>query len=392
MNAARHAALDAARAFVTLLVVAHHAVLAYAGFVPAAGRPFAQIPLHWSAFPVVDEARWRGFDVLILLNDSFFMPLMFLLAGLFVRDGLRRKGPATYLRQRAYRLGYPFLFCVVVLAPLAYWPSYLQSGGTASAGAFVAQWLALDHQPPGPAWFLAVLLACDTLAAGLAASRPGALTRLGDMGAAIVQRPWKVFVLLAGLGLLLQTPLLLHYGEAHWFAFGPLSIQASRCLLYPMYYLVGMALAAGAPLFLRDAALARHWRRWLGFALGLFVLFLVTKISVATFIAAIVAPLTCAATSLAVLACFARRPPRVSPAFRFATENAYGVFILHYALVSWLQYSLLSAPLPALVKGLCVFIVATGLAASATAVLRRLGWLAGILGNRPLAPSGSPSG
>ena len=64
----RLVALDNLRGFVVLLVVLHHAVLAY--------WVFGHVDhLHdaLSTAPVVDPQRWAGFDVLVLLNDSFFM-------------------------------------------------------------------------------------------------------------------------------------------------------------------------------------------------------------------------------------------------------------------------------------------------------------------------------
>ena len=65
-------ALDYLRGFVIVLVVLHHAVLAYCRF----GR-FDRRHYFLSTAPVVDTTRWLGFDLLVLLNDSFFMPLMF---------------------------------------------------------------------------------------------------------------------------------------------------------------------------------------------------------------------------------------------------------------------------------------------------------------------------
>src|SRR6266513_2911526 len=79
----RVVALDRARTFITLLVVLHHSVVNYTHF--GAG----------------DKMRWLGFDLVVLFNDSFFMAFMFLISGLFVHDGLTRKGSATFLRDRA---------------------------------------------------------------------------------------------------------------------------------------------------------------------------------------------------------------------------------------------------------------------------------------------------
>jgi uncharacterized membrane protein YcfT len=90
--ASRVIGLDHLRGFVIALVVLHHSVLAYCRY-----AHFDRQHYLLSTAPVVDSERWPGFDLLVLVNDSFFMPLMFLLAGLFVWPSLRRKGAAGYL-------------------------------------------------------------------------------------------------------------------------------------------------------------------------------------------------------------------------------------------------------------------------------------------------------
>src|ERR1043165_4231234 len=56
----RIGALDRARTFITLLVLLHHSVVNY------------------TRFGNGDRARWLGFDLIVLFNDSFFMAFMFL--------------------------------------------------------------------------------------------------------------------------------------------------------------------------------------------------------------------------------------------------------------------------------------------------------------------------
>ena len=119
----RNAALDRARTFITLLVLANHSVVGYTQF----GRFY---PNHylWSTAPIVDTQRWGGFNVLTLFNDAFFMSLMFLLSGLFVWPSLKRKGIAHFLRDRALRLGLPFLAAIFILMPIAYYASFRLTG------------------------------------------------------------------------------------------------------------------------------------------------------------------------------------------------------------------------------------------------------------------------
>lgn len=45
-------------------------------------------------------------------------------------DGLARKKPLCFLRGRLLRLGLPFTVAELTIMPLAYYPSFLQAGGT----------------------------------------------------------------------------------------------------------------------------------------------------------------------------------------------------------------------------------------------------------------------
>src|SRR5262249_1731597 len=64
------------RAFIKLLVGAHHAALAYYPQAPEPAASFAEGPRLWRAFPVVDAHRWPGFGLFVGFNDVFFMALM----------------------------------------------------------------------------------------------------------------------------------------------------------------------------------------------------------------------------------------------------------------------------------------------------------------------------
>src|SRR5215469_2900620 len=108
-------ALDNLRAFVILLVLSFHSVLAYLNFLPASPFPFGSPPYLWRAFPIVDTARWFGFDLFCAWQDVFLMSLFFFLSGLFVWRSLERKGTRAFLHDRIVRLGVPFAFAVALL-------------------------------------------------------------------------------------------------------------------------------------------------------------------------------------------------------------------------------------------------------------------------------------
>ena len=372
------------RAFLTVLVLAHHAVLAYISFVPPPSRSLLTQPQWWLAFPVVDSHRWAGFDLLVGFNDVFFMSLMFFLSGLFVWNSLQRKGPSAFLHDRAVRLGIPFLVSIAVLAPLAYFPSYLLTGKSASLGAFGKQWLSLRHWPSGPAWFLSILLAFDCLAAVLWTKFPDWGTFLGRALSRAWRTPWTSFGFLAAISALAYIPMTLAFNPISWITFGPFTIQTSRLFHYAVYFLVAVALGAFSldrALLARDGKLAQHWPRWLTAALlafGLQVVIGLTALSAHTAtpmwttLAGLTFVLSCAASSFACLALFARFAARRFCLFDSLRDNAYGIYLVHYAFVSWLQYALLKAALPAATKGLFVFFGALALSWTTVAALRRI--------------------
>jgi len=153
----RNLAIDYLRSGVTILVVVHHAALAYATF-----SHYDPVLYLRSTAPVVDKLRWMPFDLLVGFNDMFFMPLMFLISGLFVTPSLERKGCGRFLLDRTKRLGIPFIISAMVLSPLAFYPSWLLSDAV-SRGEFLPGFFDGNNWTPGPAWFLWLLLAFPVL-------------------------------------------------------------------------------------------------------------------------------------------------------------------------------------------------------------------------------------
>src|SRR5262252_1719349 len=127
--------LDNLRTLVILLVLSFHSVLAYLNFLPASPFPLDAPPYLWRAFPIVDTARWFGFDLFCAWQDVFLMSLFFFLSGLFAWRSLERKGTQAFLYDRIVRLGIPFTFVVVLLMPLANYPTYLQTAVDPGFGA-----------------------------------------------------------------------------------------------------------------------------------------------------------------------------------------------------------------------------------------------------------------
>jgi len=371
------------RAFVTALVVAHHAVLAYFQYAPPP-MPFTTEPRLWRAFPVVDSARWPGFSLFVGFNDVFFMSLMFFLSGLFVWNSLRRKGVVPFLRDRFLRLGIPFAVAAALIAPIAYYPAYLTSTTSPSVSGYLKAWFAMRDWPAGPAWFVWLLLAFDCVAAGLYLLSPKWGESIGRLTSSAARRPAAFFALLVAASAAVYLPMSLVFTPMAWATLGPFTFQTSRLFHYFVYFVTGIGVGAWGierGLLAPDGKLARRWWRWMLRAA------LAYAAVVAIVIAAFAAPahvtlwavtgsftfaLSCAASGFAFLGLFvhfAKKPRRVFDSLR---DNAYGIYLVHYAFVAWVQYLLLPASMPGLVKGLIAFLGALALSWGFTAALRRI--------------------
>ncbi len=391
--APRSAPLDALRSLLTLLVVAHHAVLAYFLYLPPPGAFDAR--LVWGAFPIIDPARAPGVDALLLWNDSFFMALLFLLAGLFTGPSLRRKGTGGFVGDRFMRLGVPFVVSAAVLAPLAYYPAYLQRAAATPADGFVEAWARLGVWPAGPAWFLWVLLAFSGIVALLHAAAPrvgDALGRLGDWCAARPARLVGVWVVLA---LLAYVPVVMRVNPMVWSSWGPFFVQTSRVGLYAAYFLFGVALGWRGTglreLVAPEGPLARRWVRWQVAAGVGFVAFMAAVIVAAikasrgqfspewNLAASALMAASGVLTSAGLLAWAARKRGVENALWASLRRNAYGIYLVHYAVVVWLQHALLPVAWPGLAKALVVTAAGIALSWALAAALRRLPGLRRVL-------------
>ena len=378
----RSVPIDALRASVTLLVVGHHAALAYHPFAPPPAASLLTEPVWWTAVPVVDAHRTMAAALFTGWNDGFFMALMFLLSGLFCAPSIARKGARAFLRDRVRRLAIPFAIMAAPLAPLAYYPSYLATAAPLGVGGYARDWLSLSFWPAGPAWFLWVLLAFDAAAATAFALRPGWASSAAARLSGLLERPVAAFGLLAGLSAVVFVPLTLAFHPLHWTTVGPFAVQTSRVLLYALYFTAGVVIGASGferGLLAPDGRLARRWSLWVGAAVLAFAAATVAVIASMSPAAsrpvqvtwALASVVSCAASSFALCASFVRFARRPSAAKESLAASAFGIYALHYPVVSWLQWAGLGLALPGIVKATGVTLAAIGLSWALVAALRR---------------------
>jgi peptidoglycan/LPS O-acetylase OafA/YrhL len=388
---ARDASFDYLRAFIVLLVLLHHSVLAYAIMWPAQPKTFTILPA-----PIIDPQRWAGFDILVMFNDTFFMALMFLLSGLFVWPGLQRKGGAKFLRDRVVRLGIPFAAASAILMPLAYYPSYAVTGADPGLLAYARAWLSLGFWPSGPAWFIWLLLVFDAVAAGIYMLWRRSTTMTQARRPTVHRRAPAFVAMLLIVSLLVYVPMELVIGADSWLTLGPFSFQASRPLLYAAYFLAGIYMGAsgtGSGFLARNAGLARRWLIWIlaglaAYALRLaFIVMLVVPVarahqplpSTLRLLSDLTFILCCGTISFASIALFRRFAVAHRPVFDSLSASSYGMYLVHYPVVVWFQFALLAVALGPIAKGAIVSVGAVVLSWGIVVALRRVPVIARVL-------------
>ena len=372
-------ALGYLRAFVIVLVVAHHSALGYLPYAPPPQSTLLVPPPIWQGIPVLDAHRWFGSLVLVIFNDNFFMSLMFFLSGLFFWQGLQRKGTAQFLQDRLLRLGIPFLFMAALFSPIAYYPSYLQTTAHTGLHGFWSQWRQLPGWPAGPGWFIWLLLLFDSVAAGLFTARPALAPALGRLTTRFTRTPLSAFVGLSLVSILTYVPMAAVLSAAAWTGWGPFSFQTSRILLYFAYFLLAVGLGAAGldgGILAPGSALARRWLAMTAAAIvalvaALAFAFLGARLPGHAVWAAILLAISCAASSLAFTAIFLRFMQQPRSGWTSLAANSYGIYVVHYMLVSWTQYALLPVSVSAVLKFAVVLTVALLLSWGFSAAVRR---------------------
>jgi Acyltransferase family len=366
----RNAALDRTRTFLTLVVLLHHAVIPY------------------THFGHTDPKSWIGFDMIVLATDSFFMAMFFFLSGLFVWTGLARKGPLSYLSDRLFRLGLPFVICAFTLIPLAYYAIALRRTPDLSFSAFWWKTITVGPWPSGPIWFLWVLFSFDLLASllyRLSPRLPEPINRLSLRG---YERPAEFFAVMFAVTAVLYIPWRMYWGPGSWFEFGPFSVQRGRVLLYATYFFFGAGIGLAnlnRGLLSADGRLAKSSWSWMIAALVpyclLWVLIYIKRgilgnparlpgwyeASYGFFFAAF-----SVAIMLAILAYFLRFKQSGWSILDPMQSAAYGMFLVHYPIVLWLQYWLFDFDIPAIAKALTAFVLTVVFSWAVTEALRKI--------------------
>jgi glucans biosynthesis protein C len=348
--------VDAVRVILILLVVAHHSVESYVT---------AQPP----EIPLPDPPLARG-GVFLWVNAAFFMGMFFFLGGYFTPGAFDRKGAATFLSDRALRLGVPLALGTILIVPLPGW-SHIALDPTLPP---VSYWTYLtrdffgggpkpDYWPPterwpafnfGHLWFLEHLLVYAVLYAAFRAIMPpddGKLWRKPPSHLAIA----TYAILLAAATFIVR----IWYPQGRWIGFLHfIQMEPAHLPQYLSLFVIGVY--AGPRRWLETMP-TRRALVWLAIGVGLALL--------AYVLAATTAPTRVAAddTSRQLRICTAEAfictgmcvgLPVLSRelglgagrVWQALARNVFAIYVFHFPIVLLLQWALIDAPMPKLMR------------------------------------------
>ncbi len=367
-TSARLSYIDNLRWTMIFLVISMHAADTYS---PLGSWYFTdRTPLSHGA--LVFFAAWQ------MYLQSFFMGLLFFVAGFFLPPSFDRKGPVRFIKDRAYRLGLPVLFYMFILGPVTEY--YVAHSWTSTRPTSMAnEWIKHIRngeflQENGPLWFcLALLIFSVTYAALRPSTRKEATPRPDTktlIGFALLMGAVTFVVRSAQVPTFLNMQLRDFPQYILLFAAG---IRASRggwlsklhvssairwvCVVLPLGFAAWLAILFGG-------SSMNHVARWTWQAAGL----------------ALWESFTCIAISLGLLVLFRERFNDQGRLSKFLSDNAFAVYVFHPPIVILGARALHGVDWPPVVKFATLTVI--GIVVSFTlsaAVFRRIPLLRGIL-------------
>lgn len=379
--------IDNLRSFITLLVVAHHAALAYTTFSYFDPNTYIN-----STHPVVDHQRWFPLDVFTNFNDIFFMPLMFLISGLFFFKAFKKKGAGQFLSERIKRLGFVFIFFELFVIPFAYIPSYYLVNHQFQLKNFIADYFQHQQWPVGPPWFIWLLLlfnfACVCVPQKFYVAG-------GQLFIHLFKTPFRFLLVFLMFTALMLIPLSLQIGQYTWTGFGPFDFQLNRVLFYFLFFLTGSIWGSvqwEKELFSHGKLLNYQLPFWISLSLFFFgatevftfkgfgfMSSLHVNPTIANLSFMILFVISAVMISLTFLYLFKTYFNRFSFIWVSLSKSAYGIYLFHYVFVTWFQFLCLNIKIQAELKFMLVFLLSTFLSWLLVHLLKKSKFISSII-------------
>lgn len=214
--------LDNLKLFIVWLMVVFHIAMSYMAYVP-----------EW--WYVIDGDSALSGTVFVIWADVFIMPVMFFVSGYFGLNSLSRQSPGRFWRSKWKRIGLPWIFGAMVIAPYIAYLTFASRGIPMSYGDFYIEQFWGPFYQHGHYWYLGFLMCLYLLLFILCNVFPGLKQRCRASHPSALLFG-AVFVICAASMAVINS----YVPDAIWIH--PLYLivmQPTRALIYVVYFLLG---------------------------------------------------------------------------------------------------------------------------------------------------------
>lgn len=351
--------LDNLRAFVVILVIVLHGSMSYMAYAPS-----------W--WYVLDTQSNLFFTILVLLIDVPIMPIMFFIAGYFVLPSLHKRGAAAFVREKFKRVGLPWIFGALFLAPLTAYMIYVSRQVPMGYLQFWATdfWTKLYQQ--SVYWFLGVLFAMFLVLA-LVYARSRGLQDAVLRRSAPSRSLFVIFAALTAAGFLLAGLVfpLDTWSHIYLFVFQPLRVS-----FYLGYFVLGLY-AQRHGWFRSDGYMPQAWT-WLWACVLTGLVYLAMRMGAPSSpqapilvqtLTALFFSVFCMSALFAGVAIFHGKVNGTGRIWQSLAANSYGMYYIHPLILYPLAYLFVPVSLPLFLKAFLVITSAILLSWTVSALL-----------------------
>ena len=329
--------LDNLKVFLIFLVIVHHVGQAYGS---TGGAWFYSYPGE----RIKELSNFFGF------NASFFMGLFFFISGYFFPSSFDRHGAHKFMRDKLLRFGLPLIFISLLVTPILSYVKYVHYTKKISFSDFYIQhWLTYAPGKErtdymfnfGHLWFVEHLLIYAFLYAAIRTLLKKLPTSLSVSPNQYVRLP-AIFLFILALGFF--THLIRNFWgfpiDCWIFLLGFIQMEPAHLPQYLSLFILGVL--AYRRSYLESLTTPRNII-WFIPGIAIYVITVVQRHTSgdhsAFFLWEYREALLCVGVCIGLLALFRTYFNRTESVVRILTENAYGAYVIHVAVVVALQYA-----------------------------------------------------
>lgn len=354
---------DNLRALMVLLVLMVHTAVTYSGI----GM------WYYVENTTIDLGSGIFFGSFQSFNQSYFMSVLFMIAGYFIPESFEKKGPAKFIKDRLFRLGIPLLVYIFILHSVTVKIAYPDLNITHY---FINGIKAFDFVGwTGPLWFALVLLIFTLVytATGVAFKKPISFTpiKMNAINSAILVMIITIPAFFIRLVMPIGTEVInlqLCYFSAYIVMFVIGIISKRLGLFERITYQTGkkwlaLSLLLGYPCWLLIAVFG-------GPIQGEFLIF--GGLSWQSFAYALWESFTCVTVSIGLIGVFRNRFNRQNNFQKLLSDNAFGAYVFHPPILVGISISLKWLNLCPVIKFIVVSLIAITAVFVFTNVVRKI--------------------